>query len=190
MLHESPPLLTPARYLEFERRADVRSEYFAGETFAMAGGSQRRNLIVANLVRLLGNQLAERDCNVYPSDMRLKIEALGKYTYPDVSVACGENRFEDEQRDVLLNPVILFEVLSESTEAYDRGRKFEHYQRIESLAQYVLVAQDSCRVESFVRRERNEWTYTELHSPEAVLRLEPIACELPLAGVYLKVDLG
>lgn len=147
MLPQSRRPLTPAEYLALERQAEVRSEYFQGEAFAMAGGSQRHNLIVANLLRLLGNQLVSRDCNVYPSDMRVKIEALGKYTYPDVAVACGENRFEDEHRDVLLNPVVLFEVLSQSTEAYDRGKKFEHDQALDSLREYLLVSQDACRVE-------------------------------------------
>lgn len=188
MLPRSRHAPTPEEYLAIERRAEVRNEYFEGETFAMAGGSQRHNLIVANLLRVLGNQLEERDRYVYPSDMRIKIERLGKYTYPDVSVACGENLFEDEHRDVLLNPVVVVEVLSKSTEAYDRGRKFEHYQAIESLTEYLLVAQDSCRVEQYVRREANRWTYSEFHAPGDVVRLETIGCALELASVYQKVD--
>jgi Uma2 family endonuclease len=121
-----PPkhVLTPAEYLALERKALYKSEYFAGEMFAMAGASRRHNLIVANIIRVLGNQLLERDCNVYPSDMRVKISKIEKYTYPDVVVACGKEVFEDEENDTLLTPVVIIEVLSESTEAYDRDKKF------------------------------------------------------------------
>lgn len=187
MLPQPQELLSPTEYLELERRAEDRSEYFAGEIFAMAGASQRHNLLVANLVRLLGNQLVTKDCNVYPSDLRVKIEAFEKYTYPDVSVACGENLFEDEHRDVLLNPSVIFEVLSESTEAYDRGRKFEHYQALPSLVDYVLVTQDAFRIEQFTRQGVHRWTYRDHHIAEDVIRLESIGCELVLAEVYLKV---
>lgn len=191
-------LLTPAEYLAIERRADGRSEYFEGEIFALAGASQRHNLLVGNLVRLLGNQLVDRPCNVYPSDLRVKIEAPGKlsrpsYTYPDVSVACAEERFEDEQRDVLLNPVVVFEVLSDSTEAYDRGRKFEHYRALESLREYLLVSQHSRRIEHYVRQESRLWTYTD-HTldadsiaPDERIELPSIGCTLRLAEVYGKI---
>ncbi len=182
-----PKLLTPEEYLAVERRAAFRSEYMEGETFAMAGASKRHNLIVSNLIRLLGNQLLTRDCNVYPSDMRVKVESLGKYTYPDVSVICGEERFEDENDDVLLNPTVIFEVLSESTEAYDRGKKFEHYQRVESLLEYVLVSQDARRIERFVRREGRFWAYVEHRDASETVALETIGCEIALQDVYVKV---
>jgi hypothetical protein len=122
MFSQPQKILTPAEYLARERQADVKSEYFAGEVFAMAGASRRHNLILANIIRVLGNQLLERPCNVYPSDMRVKITELGKYTYPDVAVVRGEEIFEDEHNDTLLNPQVIIEVLSESTEAYDRGK--------------------------------------------------------------------
>ncbi|HEX7956720.1 MAG TPA: Uma2 family endonuclease, partial [Pyrinomonadaceae bacterium] len=117
-------LLTPDEYLAVERGSEVKSEYLAGEVFAMVGASRRHNLIASNIIRVLGNQLLERPCNVYPSDMRVKVGAIGKYTYPDVTVACAEEMFDDAEQDTLLNPLVIVEVLSESTEAYDRGKKF------------------------------------------------------------------
>jgi Uma2 family endonuclease len=180
-------LLTPKEYLSLERQAEFKSEYFAGEVFAMAEASQRHNLIAANIIRILGAQLLERDCNVYPSDMRVKITKINKYTYPDVVVACAEEQFEDENNDVLLNPVVIFEVLSDSTEAYDRGKKFEHYQSLESLREYVLISQDPYRVERYVRQDDRTWTYTEFHSADEVATLPTISCTLPLTDVYAKV---
>src|ERR671912_1585699 len=113
-------LLTPEEYLELERKSEIKHAYFDGEMFAMVGASRRRNLIAANVIRLLGNQLLDSPCNVYPSDMRVKVVATGKYTYPDVVVACEEELFDDEEKDTLLNPVVIVEILSQSTEAYDR----------------------------------------------------------------------
>jgi Uma2 family endonuclease len=180
-------LLSPEEYLAVERRSEGKSEYLAGEVFAMVGASKRHNLITANLIRILGNQLLDRPCNVYPSDMRVKVSPLGKYTYPDVVVACEEEEFDDEERDTLLNPVVVIEVLSESTEAYDRGRKFEHYQYIESLTEYLLVSQEPYRVEQYVRQGGQEWKYYEYHSAEDVLLISVIGCELALKDVYVKV---
>ncbi len=187
MSSQRKTLLTPEEYLAVERRSEGRSEYLAGEVFAMVGASKRHNLIVSNIIRVLGNQLLDRPCNVYPSDMRVKVGPLGKYTYPDVVVACEEELFDDAENDTLLNPVVIFEVLSESTEAYDRGKKFEHYQYIESLKVYLLVAQDPYRVEQFVRQGERDWTYSEYHAAEDVLRIGVIGCELTLKDVYAKV---
>lgn len=181
--------LTPDEYLARERAAEFRSEYFDGETFLMAGASRRHNLLVANLLRLLGNRLLERDCNVYPGDLRIKIEKYNKYTYPDVAVTCGDERFEDDQEDVLLNPQMIIEVLSKSTEAYDRGRKFEHYQAITSLREYILVSQNTLRVERFVRQSERIWTYFEYREPEESVRFEAIDCEISLREIYAKLSL-
>src|SRR5215207_6350571 len=131
-------LLSEEEYLAIERQAEFRSEYVAGEMFAMAGASRRHNRTVTNLVVALDNQLRARPCNVYSNDMRVKVQSTGLFTYPDVVVTCGEERFADGEMDVLLNPVVIVEVLSDSTEAYDRGKKFESYQSIESLKEYVL----------------------------------------------------
>ena len=181
--------LSPEAYLTIERQATCKSEYAAGEMFAMAGASRRHNLIVANVIRILGNQLLESPCNVYPSDMRLKIRRTGRYTYPDVVVACAEEQFEDEHRDTLLNPVVIIEVLSESTEAYDRGKKFEQYQYIESLIEYMLIAQDHHSVEHYVRQGQRTWTYSVFQSLEDTVSVSTIACQFVLQDLYVKVDM-
>jgi Uma2 family endonuclease len=180
-------LLSPEEYLAVERRSEGKSEYLAGEVFAMVGASKRHNLITANLIRILGNQLLDRPCNVYPSDMRVKVSPIGKYTYPDVVAACEGEEFDDEERDTLLNPVVIIEVLSESTEAYDRGRKFEHYQYIESLTAYLPVSQEPYRIEQYVRQGGPEWKYYEYHAPGDVVQIGAIGCELHLKDVYAKV---
>jgi Uma2 family endonuclease len=181
------PLLTPEEYLAIERKSETKSEYFAGETFAMVGASKRHNLIAANIIRILGNQLLDRPCNVYPSDMRVKVSATGKYTYPDIVVACEEEIFDDAEKDTLLNPVVIIEVLSETTEAYDRGKKFEQYQYIESLTEYLLVAQEPYRIERYVRQSNREWRYSEYHQAGDVVGIGIIECELLLKDVYAKV---
>jgi Uma2 family endonuclease len=143
---------TPEEYLALERNAEAKSEYFAGEIFLMAGASERHNLIVANLIAEFRSQFKNRACKVYPSDMRVKVSASGLYTYPDVTVVCGEPQFEDEHKDTLLNPTLIIEVLSESSEAYDRGKNFEHYRSLKTLSDYLIIAQDK-RVLSVRRRE-------------------------------------
>ena len=180
-------LLTPEEYLSIERRAEFKSEYFAGETFAMAGGSKRHNLLAGNINRIIGTQLLERECNVYNSDMRVKISSVGKYTYPDKSVACAEEHFEDEDEDTLLNPVLIIEVLSKSTEAYDRGKKWEHYQRLDSLRDYLLVSQTPYRVEQFTRQQGGSWSYTEYIGESDVIDIKSIGCSLLLRDIYAKV---
>jgi len=180
--------INPEEYLRIERAAEQRSEYFDGEAFAMAGASRRHNRIVTNLVAGLDNQLKSRPCNVYSSDLRVKISATQLYTYPDVVVTCGEEQFEDEHNDTLLNPTILVEVLSDSTEAYNRGKKFEQYQQIESLKEYILVAQDKWRVEQYVRQSNNQWVYSEIHGVESYLTMATIGCNLSLSEIYDKVD--
>ncbi len=180
-------LLSEQAYLTLERQAEIKSEYFAGEMFAMAGASQRHNLITTNVIRMLGNQLVERDCNVYSSDMRIKISHLNKYTYPDVAVTCGNEQFDDIYKDTLLNPTVIIEILSDSTEAYDRGKKFEHYQALESLQEYILISQEPYRLERYVRQDDRTWTYTEFHSADDVVALQTINCTLPLKDVYAKI---
>ena len=181
-------LLTEEEYLALERRAEFRSEFHRGETFVMAGASRRHSVVVTNLVIALGTQLRDRPCNVYSNYMRLRVTSTGLFTYPDVVVTCGEEEFADDEQDTLLNPLVIFEVLSDSTEAYDRGKKFEHYQSIDSLSTYVLVAQDSRRVEKYVRQEDGlAWIYTESHGADAVVEIEAITCDLRLEDVYAKL---
>jgi len=181
-------LLTEKEYLATERRAEFRSEFYNGEMFALAGASRRHNRIVTNLVTALDNQLRERPCNVYSNDMRVKIPNTGLFTYPDLVVTCGEEEFADDEQDTLLNPLVIFEVLSDSTEAYDRGKKFEHYQNIGSLSTFVLVAQEAPRIERYVRQEGGRaWVYTETHEVDAVVRINAIGCDVKLEDVYAKV---
>ena len=180
--------LTEEEYLALERQAEFRSEYFGGEMFAMVGASRRHNRIVTNLVVALDNQLRARPCNVYSNDMRVKVQSTGLFTYPDVVVTCGEERFADGENDILLNPLAIVEVLSDSTEAYDRGKKFEGYQSIESMKEYLLVSQHSQRVEQFVRQSGKNWIYSETHEPSETIKIQSIECELKLEDIYLKVE--
>src|ERR1700676_915631 len=149
--------LTEDEYLEIERRAERKSEYYRGERFAMAGSAHAHNRLVANLIALLGMQLASLPCLVLPSDMRVQISATGLYTYPDVIVVCSEPQFRDKRRDTLLNPTLIVEVLSPSREAYDRGRKFDHYRILESVAEYFLVASDRVHADLAVRQPDGRW---------------------------------
>ena len=179
--------ISPAEYLSRERSAETKSEYYAGEMFAMAGASRRHNLVVMNAGADLRSQLRTRPCEVYPSDMRVKITATGLYTYPDVVVVCGEPEFEDEHQDTLLNPTALLEVLSRSTETYDRGKKFGHYRRLESLQEYVLISQDEPRVEKYVRQPGGHWLLSEAVGLEATIQVPSIQCEMRLSEIYEKV---
>lgn len=181
------PYLTPEDYLALERQAEIKSEYLDGEMFAMTGGTRRHSLAIGNLVRELSLQLKNRPCEVFPTDLRVHIPATGLYTYPDVIVVCGEPRFQDEHQDTLLNPTVIIEVLSPTTEAYDRGKKFEHYRSIGSLAEYLLVSQSEPHVEQYLRQDDNRWLFTETAGLEATLALPSIQCVLVLAEIYEKI---
>ena len=177
-------------YLALERKAEYKSEYFAGEIFAMSGASERHNLIVTNIVAALHAQFRNRLCKVYASDMRVKVGATGLHTYPDVVALCGDARFDDDQQDTLLNPAVLIEVLSKSTEAYDRGDKAEHYRKLPSLAEYLLISQDKPHVEHYVRQPDNQWLLSETSDLQDTVALPAINCTLVLAEVYDKVEIG
>ncbi len=185
---KKPKLYTSAEYLEFERQSEVKHELIDGEIFEMAGAVRNHNRISTNVLRLIDNQLLERKCNVYSSDMRVKITATEKYTYPDVVAICGEEIYEDKTEDTLINPQLIIEVLSKSTEGYDRGAKFEYYQTIESFTEYVLITQEPFRVEQYVRKNKNEWTYFEFRKPEDIVKLISIDCEMSLQDIYHKIQ--
>jgi Uma2 family endonuclease len=182
-------LLTEAEYLARERKAEFRSEFYRGEMFAMAGASREHNLIASNVSRALGNQLATRRCEVYQTDMRVRITPTGLYTYPDVVVGCGDLQFIDKEGDVLLNPTVLVEVLSESTAAYDCGAKAAHYRRLESLQEFLLIDSHVATAEHYVRENAESWRVTGVDGLETVLTLKSIGCQLPLAETYAKVQL-
>ena len=178
---------TPEQYLALERRAEIKSEYINGWIYAMAGASREHNLIAANTLAELHVQLRGRPGETYPSDMRVKVSTTGLYTYPDVVVVCSEPRIEDEHVDTLLNPTVLVEVLSPSTEACDRGDKFAHYRRLDSLQEYGLMAQDRMRVEHYAR-QGEQWLLTEFNQPDEILPLVSIGCEVPLREIYARVE--
>lgn len=155
--------LTPEEYLEQDRQAAIKSEYLAGEVLAMAGASEAHNLIVANVITELRTQLKKRLCKVYPGDLRVKVSQTGLYTYPDMTVVCGESQFDDQH--TLLNPTLIVEVLSPDTADYDRGGKFTHYRKLPSLQEYVLIAQDTPHIEHYVRQNGNQWLLSETENP-------------------------
>ncbi len=181
-------VFTPQEYLTLERQAATKSEFFDGEIYAMAGASRKHVLVEGNLIRELGTRLKGRPCTVLTSNMRVRMGATGLYTYPDASVVCGQPVFEDIQGDTLLNPTVLIEVLSPSTEAYDRGEKFSQYRRLASLREYVLIAQDRVLVEHY-RRRGDLWVIGDLRSLAEVLHLESIDCQIPLSEIYYQVEM-
>ena len=180
---------TPEEYLALERQADTKSEYFAGEIYVMVGASPAHNLIVTNTVRELSAHLKGRPCRVYANDQRVKVSPTGLYTYPDIVVTCGAERFDEKDRDTLLNPRVIIEVLSRTTESYDRGAKFEHYRSLDTLAEYLLVAQDRPHLEHYRRQPDGPWLFSDASGLAAVIELAAIDCRLALAEVYDKVPL-
>ena len=180
--------ITPEEYLELERKAEIKSEYFDGEMFAMSGVMREHSTIVINITTELSTQFIDRPCEVHGPNMRVKVSPTGLYTYPDVAAVCGEPEFEDVHLDTLINPQLIIEVLSESTESYDRGKKFAHYRSINTLREYVLVSQTECRIERFTRQDDGNWLYTESTDPDGSIELTSVACRLSLSRVYHKVD--
>jgi Uma2 family endonuclease len=177
-------------YLRLEREAETRSEYFDGEVFAMAGGSRAHSMISVNLGGELRSRLKSTKCVPYNTDLRVKVEATGLLTYPDISIVCGEQLFLDEREDTLSNPTVLIEVFSDSTEAYDRGKKFEHYRQIPTCREYLLVSQKEPRVEQFIRQPNDEWILKEAAGLEAEIELPSLGIVLPLREIFTNVQFG
>jgi Uma2 family endonuclease len=184
------PLSTVTReeYLRQERRAEFRSEYHRGHVVAMSGASRNHNEIATNISASLHAQLRDRPCSNYVSDMRVSVQGGERYLYPDIVVTCGQQVFEDDERDILVNPLLIMEVLSPSTEAYDRGEKFIHYQTIPSLREYVLVSQTRRRIEVYRRQPDGSWLYQSWPPSPTPLVLQSIDCTLTLDEVYRKVE--
>ncbi|MCY3741758.1 MAG: Uma2 family endonuclease [Candidatus Poribacteria bacterium] len=178
--------ITPEEYLALERKATVKSEYLNGEIRVMPRANFAHNLITVDIGTELNIQLRGQDWDVCISNMRVRTGPKGAYFYPDVVIFCGEPEFEDNVFDTLLNPTLVIEVLSPSTEVYDKGEKFRHYQELASLQEYILVSQDRVRVEHY-RLAKTQWVQTELHALEGVLSLASIGCELPLQDIYRRV---
>ena len=180
--------LTPEEYIAAERKATLKSEYISGEIIAMSGASLAHNLITVNIVTQLYNQLTEGGCRVFTGDMRVGIGAGASYFYPDVSIVCDEPHFEDDVLDILTNPQVIIEVLSDSTENYDRGEKFARYRQLESLQEYLLISQDQVQVEHYLRQGK-QWLLSEFSTLEDVLPLVSIGAELSLHQIYRFVEL-
>lgn len=178
--------MTPEEYLAFERTSQEKHEYADGEIFAMSGGTYEHSLLASNVTRELGNALVDRPCDVHGSDMKIKVAATSRFFYSDASVICGAPIFADDTRDSVLNPKVVVEVLSDSTERYDRGEKFAHYRRIDSLRDYVLVSQTEPLVEHFSRQTDGTWLYRALGPGEQVV-LTAIDCTLAVDRIYRKV---
>lgn len=186
MSSQPKTLLTSQEYLAFEREAEYKNEYYKGEVFAFAGASLQHNRIAANVLANIYPQLRRGPCSAFPSDMRITIPQTPHYTYADVVIVCGQPQLDDDFKDNLLNPTVVIEVLS-STESYDRGKKFESYQHIASMMEYVLVSQDRPRVEQFLRQTDGRWLYSET-SAEGNIKLTSIDCELSLKDIYERVE--
>ena len=178
--------LSVEEYLAFERASDTKHEYDDGEMIAFAGASRRHNLVGGNTFRHLGNQLEGRPCEVYMTGMRVRV-APTKYVYPDVVVVCGEPEFADEEFDILLNPTVVIEVLSPSTESRDRGDKLQYYSVLESVKDYQLIDQDRIRVDHYIKQSRSEWNLRVYTEAEDDIEIASIGCKLSVAAIYARV---
>jgi Uma2 family endonuclease len=181
------PRYSPEEYLVLERKAEYKSEYVDGRIFAMAGPSRKHNRITLNLASQINEKLRGRQCEAYSNDMRVRVPATSLYAYPDIVAVCGEQQLEDSHLDTLLNPTVIVEVLSASTEAYDRGIKFAHYRRLAALQEYVLVSLNEIRIEHYARRGE-QWVLTEISDSDGMLRLASIGAEVLLRDIYDKVQ--
>jgi Uma2 family endonuclease len=181
--------LTEAEYLALERAAvDVKSEFYDGEMFAMSGGTRWYSIIGTDLAIHVGNQLRGKRCQPFNSELRVKVEATGLFAYPDLSIVCDEPRFLDREMDTLLNPTILVEILSDTTESYDRGEKFGHYRQIPSLKEYLLISQYAPRIEHYTRQAVHQWLLTEVAGMDAKLPLPSVGITLDLREIFARVD--
>lgn len=183
------PHLTAEEYLTLERRAEFKSEYANGEMFAMAGASENHALLVTNLVREMSQALRRGPCRVYSSDMRVCLSPTGRYTYPDVTVACQQPKFLDNIQDTLINPTLIIEVLSPSTANYDRGGKFQSYRTLASLEEYLTVAQDQVHIEQWHKQPDGRWILTEYTAASSSFRLESLSVELSIVDICERVTL-
>jgi Uma2 family endonuclease len=188
MSAQAHPRLTEEEYLKIERVAEIRSEYYDGHMYAMSGGSLPHAVIIANLTGELYSALKKTPCTVMNSDMRVRISPSKFYTYPDIVVLCGPAKVADDQNDTLLNPTLLIEVLSRSTERHDRGFKSLHYRQLESLQEYALVSQTEPRVEIFRRQPSGDWLLSESAGLDAVCRFDSAGCRIALSEIYHRIE--
>jgi Uma2 family endonuclease len=182
--------ITLQEYLTREETADYKSEFYQGELFAMTGGSPEHNDIGVNIVSLLRNRLRGSGCRPSASDQRIRIPANGLSTYPDVSIVCGDRGYDELDPHAINNPVVIFEVLSPSTESYDRGKKFELYRQLQSLREYVLVSAEKPLIERFTRRDDGTWLLSLLTGLDTKLTLDSVDASLPAREIYEDIEFG
>jgi len=187
MLQPEKKFFSLEEYFEIENRAEFKSEYYHGELFAMAGASIAHNLIVSNLITALNNSLSDSDCFVFPSDVKVQVDPALHYTYPDVSVVCNEIEYFENKNDTIVNPVVIFEVLSQSTIDYDRGTKFKEYRKIKSLKDYILVDQYNIFVEHFLKNESGFWSLREFDRITDSFNIRSIDVHMFLLKIYNKL---
>lgn len=180
--------ISPQEYLIRERQSSIKSEYYQGEVFAMGGGSANHSLIAANFVGEARNALKDKPCTVFNSDLRVQVQSTGPYTYPDATIVCGELEFADDQRDTLVNPTVIVEVLSDSTEKYDRGKKSNHYRQVASLKERILISQDRPNVERFTRQANGDWLFHEETDPAANFELKSLGISVAISELYRNVQ--
>jgi Uma2 family endonuclease len=180
--------MTFAEYLRFEADGAIKHEYLDGQVFAMAGGTPEHAALAAAVIRELGARLTDGRCRAYTSDLRVRVRATGLTTYPDVTIVCGPLERDPDDPNTVTNPTVIVEILSDGTEAYDRGEKFHHYQRIPGLRAYVLVAQREARIEVFERGPGRRWTFEDVRPPDAA-HIEALDCALPVGAVYAGLEL-
>lgn len=187
MIAQPKQYITEQEYIKFERASIGKHEYFDGQIYAMTGASRIHNLIAGNTLAMLHSQLRKKPCEIFPSDMRVKVTRTGLYTYPDLVIICGKPEFTDDILDTIINPLVLIEILSPSTERYDRGMKSQSYRTIETLQDYILIAQDQYHVEHYSRQNSGQWLLQEAIGRESALTIRSIECTLALGDVYEKV---
>lgn len=187
MIAQPKPYRTEQEYIQFERASIGKHEYFDGQIYAMTGASRIHNLIAGNTLAMLHRQLRKKPCEIFPSDMRVKVTRTGLYTYPDLVIICGKPEFTDDTLDTLINPLVLIEILSPSTERYDRGMKAQNYRTIGTLQDYILIAQDQYHVEHYARQDTGQWLLQEAIGRESALTIRSIESTLALGDVYEKV---
>lgn len=181
-------MLTEADYLAIERKAEFKSEFYRGEMFAMAGASREHNVVKENLIGELYARLKGTPCRSFSSDQRVKVQATGLYTYPDIVIVCGNAEYDSVDRDSLINPNAVIQVLSPSTETYDRGAKFRQYQRLASVKEYILVSQEEALCERFVRQADGTWVLTVITGLGGELSLTTAPVRIPLTDIYNGVE--
>lgn len=188
MLHPKQTDISPDAYFEMEEQAETKNEYYHGDIFAMTGASVRHNLIASNLITALSNQLREKDCFVFPGDIKLQVDPAKHYAYPDVSVVCGDIEYAQNREDVIANPAVIVEILSKSTWNYDMGTKFKAYRAIASLRDYIVIDQYSAFATHFHKNEEGQWALKDFEGLEDAIPIPSLGLEMDMEEIYRRIN--